>query len=217
MHKFGALEKMETVWIVDDDRSIRWVLEKALARESLSHRSFESADAAVTALSALNQPPKVLISDIRMPGASGLQLLETVKGRFPDLPVIIMTAYSDLDSAVSAFKGGALVIGRGQHIGAHHVNFARLRGLKAADGPQQHGFASTRAANDAEDFAPVDIKIKVLVNDMAAELVVQAADANDNVLVWRVDHTPTCAKKIENMASVTMTAKMAATTEDEVF
>ena len=107
MHKFGALEKMETVWIVDDDRSIRWVLEKALARESLSHRSFESADAAVTALSALNQPPKVLISDIRMPGASGLQLLETVKGRFPDLPVIIMTAYSDLDSAVSAFKGGA--------------------------------------------------------------------------------------------------------------
>ncbi len=98
---------METVWIVDDDRSIRWVLEKALSREGLSYRSFESADAAVAALGTQGQQPKVLISDIRMPGASGLELLETVKARFADLPVIIMTAYSDLDSAVSAFKGGA--------------------------------------------------------------------------------------------------------------
>ncbi|MCZ4306930.1 nitrogen regulation protein NR(I) [Zoogloeaceae bacterium G21618-S1] len=98
---------METVWIVDDDRSIRWVLEKALARENITHRSFESAVEAGEALEALSRPPKVLISDIRMPGESGLSLLEKAKARFPDLPVIIMTAYSDLDSAVSAFQGGA--------------------------------------------------------------------------------------------------------------
>ena len=98
---------METVWIVDDDRSIRWVLEKALARENITHRSFESAVEAGEALETLNRPPKVLISDIRMPGESGLSLLEKAKARFPDLPVIIMTAYSDLDSAVSAFQGGA--------------------------------------------------------------------------------------------------------------
>ncbi|MCB1938224.1 MAG: nitrogen regulation protein NR(I) [Rhodocyclaceae bacterium] len=98
---------METVWIVDDDRSIRWVLEKALARENISHRSFESAVDAGAALKQLTRPPKVLVSDIRMPGESGLSLLEKAKARFPDMPVIIMTAYSDLDSAVSAFQGGA--------------------------------------------------------------------------------------------------------------
>ncbi|MCB1961433.1 MAG: sigma 54-interacting transcriptional regulator, partial [Rhodocyclaceae bacterium] len=98
---------METVWIVDDDRSIRWVLEKALSRENISHRSFESATEAGAALAQLARPPKVLVSDIRMPGESGLNLLEKAKARFPDLPVIIMTAYSDLDSAVSAFQGGA--------------------------------------------------------------------------------------------------------------
>ena len=98
---------METVWIVDDDRSIRWVLEKALSRENISHRSFESAVEAGAALEHVSRPPKVLVSDIRMPGESGLSLLHKAKARFPAMPVIIMTAYSDLDSAVSAFQGGA--------------------------------------------------------------------------------------------------------------
>ena len=96
---------MKPVWIVDDDRSIRWVLEKALAREDIAFRSFVSAYEVLQALSA-NQP-SVLVSDIRMPGDSGLELLDKVKERYPQLPVIIMTAYSDLDSAVSAFQGGA--------------------------------------------------------------------------------------------------------------
>src|SRR5262250_641914 len=96
---------MKPVWIVDDDRSIRWVLEKALAREDIAFRSFVSAYEVLQALSA--SQPSVLVSDIRMPGDSGLQLLEKVKERLPQLPVIIMTAYSDLDSAVSAFQGGA--------------------------------------------------------------------------------------------------------------
>ncbi|AKU10480.1 nitrogen assimilation response regulator [Azoarcus sp. CIB] len=98
---------MNTVWIVDDDRSIRWVLEKALGREDIPHRSFSSANEALSALEIEPTPPKVLISDIRMPGESGLSLLKRVKTLHPQLPVIIMTAYSDLESAVSAFQGGA--------------------------------------------------------------------------------------------------------------
>ena len=95
------------VWIIDDDRSIRWVFEKALAREEIPFKSFSSAGDALAALDADNQPPQVLVSDIRMPGESGLSLLQKVKARYPAVPVIIMTAYSDLDSAVQAFQGGA--------------------------------------------------------------------------------------------------------------
>jgi two-component system nitrogen regulation response regulator GlnG len=98
---------MKPVWIVDDDKSIRWVLEKTLAREQVPYRSFPSATDALTQLDAGAEAPQVLVSDIRMPGESGLDLLKDVKRRFPSLPVIIMTAYSDLDSAVAAFQGGA--------------------------------------------------------------------------------------------------------------
>ncbi len=97
---------MTAVWIIDDDRSIRWVLEKALTRENIDCISFGSADEALAALGK-GERPRVLVSDIRMPGASGLDLLRQVKQAHPDLPVIIMTAYSDLDSAVAAFQGGA--------------------------------------------------------------------------------------------------------------
>jgi two-component system nitrogen regulation response regulator GlnG len=97
---------MNPVWIIDDDRSIRWVLEKALGRESIPAKCFGSADEALAALDD-GQTPQVLISDIRMPGSSGLDLLRHVKAQHPGLPVIIMTAYSDLDSAVAAFQGGA--------------------------------------------------------------------------------------------------------------
>ncbi|MDB5815173.1 MAG: ntrC [Rhodocyclales bacterium] len=98
---------MNPVWIVDDDRSIRWVLEKALARENIAYRSFSSATEALAVLESNNTPPQVLMSDIHMPGESGLVLLQKAKERYPQLPVIIMTAYTDLDSAVAAFQGGA--------------------------------------------------------------------------------------------------------------
>jgi two-component system nitrogen regulation response regulator GlnG len=97
---------VNAVWIIDDDRSIRWVLEKALGRESIPAKSFSSADDALAALDS-GQRPSVLVSDIRMPGSSGLDLLRHAKEHYPTLPVIIMTAYSDLDSAVAAFQGGA--------------------------------------------------------------------------------------------------------------
>ena len=96
---------MKPVWIVDDDRSIRWVFEKALGREGIAHSSFASAQEALDALRG--GPPQVLVSDVRMPGPSGLELLQTLKKAHPEVPVIIMTAYSDLESAVAAFQGGA--------------------------------------------------------------------------------------------------------------
>src|SRR5712691_6645072 len=98
-------ELVKPVWIVDDDRSIRWVLEKALAREGIAYKTFASARDVLQALQ--QSQPQVLVSDIRMPGESGLTLLNNIRERFPQVPVIIMTAYSDLDSAVAAFQGGA--------------------------------------------------------------------------------------------------------------
>ena len=96
---------MKPVWIIDDDRSIRWVLEKALTRENIEFESFASADDALRALS--HDLPQVVVSDIRMPGSSGLDFLQVLHQRHPLIPVIIMTAYSDLESAVSSFQGGA--------------------------------------------------------------------------------------------------------------
>ncbi|MFT6428953.1 MAG: two-component system nitrogen regulation response regulator GlnG [Halopseudomonas sp.] len=99
------MSRTENVWIVDDDRSIRWVLEKALQQEGMESVSFDNADAALARLQ--REQPDVLISDIRMPGTSGLELLSTLRERMPKLPVIIMTAHSDLDSAVASYQGGA--------------------------------------------------------------------------------------------------------------
>lgn len=96
---------MKPVWIVDDDQAIRWVLEKALSRAGISTRSFAGAVDVSEALKS--DMPGALISDIRMPGTNGLVLLKDVKEKYPTLPVIIMTAFSDLDSTVSAFQGGA--------------------------------------------------------------------------------------------------------------
>jgi two-component system nitrogen regulation response regulator GlnG len=96
---------MKPIWIVDDDQSIRFVLEKALARADFAVRSFTNQRDVLAALES--DEPQVLVSDIRMPGGSGIELLNKIKARHRDLPVIIMTAYSDLDSAVSAFQGGA--------------------------------------------------------------------------------------------------------------
>jgi two-component system nitrogen regulation response regulator GlnG len=100
---------MKPIWIVDDDQSIRFVLEKALLRENLPTRSFTNPQDVLKALTDTpeSEGPQILVSDIRMPGGSGLELLEKVKAMLPGLPVIIMTAFSDLDSAVSAFQGGA--------------------------------------------------------------------------------------------------------------
>ncbi|RFA30666.1 nitrogen regulation protein NR(I) [Alkalilimnicola ehrlichii] len=99
------MHEAHSVWVVDDDRSIRWVLEKALKQANLSVTAFDTADAVLRRLE--RERPAVLLTDVRMPGLSGLELLETVAARWPTLPVIIMTAHSDLDSAVSAFQGGA--------------------------------------------------------------------------------------------------------------
>lgn len=99
------MRKPETVWIVDDDKSIRWVVEKALQKADISTRNFAAARELLDALE--DDTPDALITDIRMPGMDGLQLLDKIQVSHPDLPVIVMTAHSDLESAVSAFHGGA--------------------------------------------------------------------------------------------------------------
>jgi two-component system nitrogen regulation response regulator GlnG len=96
---------MKPVWIIDDDRSIRWVFEKALTRENIPFKTFASGQEALAALKT--EVPQILVSDIRMPGTSGLELLQEFKERYQNIPVIIMTAHSDLESAVAAFQGGA--------------------------------------------------------------------------------------------------------------
>ena len=96
---------MKPIWIIDDDKSIRWVFEKALARTDLEFKSFASIVEALHALE--HEQPQVVVSDIRMPNGSGLDFLTEIKQKYPDIPVIIMTAYSDLESAVAAFQGGA--------------------------------------------------------------------------------------------------------------
>jgi two-component system nitrogen regulation response regulator GlnG len=95
----------DAIWILDDDKSIRWVLERALERENLPHRGFERAEAALEALT--RERPAVVLTDIRMPGTDGLEFVRRLHERAPGTPVIVMTAYSDLDSAVSAFQAGA--------------------------------------------------------------------------------------------------------------
>ncbi|MGE0080334.1 MAG: nitrogen regulation protein NR(I) [Thiohalomonadaceae bacterium] len=99
------MEKRSEIWVIDDDRSIRWVLEKALRQADMDVRCFEEAMLALRELH--RRPPDVIITDIRMPGLNGLQLLAEITSRHAELPVIIMTAHSDLDSAVSAYQGGA--------------------------------------------------------------------------------------------------------------
>ena len=95
----------EQVWVVDDDSSIRWVLEKAFSNVNISSASFDSAENLLTALD--HGQPEIIISDIRMPNIDGMELLADINHRFPNIPVIIMTAHSDLDSAVNAYQGGA--------------------------------------------------------------------------------------------------------------
>ena len=99
------MQKPNYVWIIDDDKSIRWVLEKALQQAGITTESFESADRALSRLKI--EQPDAIISDVRMPGTDGLTLLSLLQKDFPGLPVVIITAHSDLDSAVSAYQGGA--------------------------------------------------------------------------------------------------------------
>ena len=99
------MAKQDSAWIIDDDQSIRWVLEKALQKDGIAVRTFESGRNVLDALRL--EKPDVILSDVRMPGISGLELLEAISHEAPDVPVIIMTAHSDLESAVASYRGGA--------------------------------------------------------------------------------------------------------------
>ena len=94
-----------TIWIVDDDSSIRWVLDKALKSQQFETSAFSDAHALLNKLEF--EQPDIIISDIRMPNMDGMTLLSTISDQYPNIPVIIITAHSDLDSAVNAYQGGA--------------------------------------------------------------------------------------------------------------
>ena len=96
---------MKNVWIVDDDRSIRWVLEKALQKADIPCKTFSEAESVLQAIK--KEQPALILSDIHMPGKSGLEMLAEIKKTYPNLPILIITDYSDLDSAVASFQGGA--------------------------------------------------------------------------------------------------------------
>ncbi len=99
------MDKTDKVWVIDDDKSIRWVLEKALQKAQINVESFENGENIMQRLN--HEKPDAILSDVRMPGIDGFELLRQIKEHYPDLPVIIMTAHSDLDSAVSAYHRGA--------------------------------------------------------------------------------------------------------------
>ncbi len=93
------------VWVADDDQSMRWVLEKALEKGGFQVRGFERANLLLDALQGAK--PQVVVTDIRMPGMDGIELLTRIRELAPSLPVIVITAHSDLDSAVKAYDEGA--------------------------------------------------------------------------------------------------------------
>ena len=99
------MPEVANVWVVDDDNSIRWVLERALNQAGIQNRCFEEADSLLAEIE--QSQPDAIISDIRMPGTNGLEMLNQLHARFPDLPIIITTAHSDLDSAVASYQQGA--------------------------------------------------------------------------------------------------------------
>ncbi|ODS23729.1 nitrogen regulation protein NR(I) [Candidatus Endobugula sertula] len=99
------IKPLTTLWIIDDDRSIRWVLEKALQQEGLDITPFDNGDEALKQL--VHHQPTAILSDVRMSGINGLDLLKVLQEKYPQIPVIIMTAHSDLESAVAAYQGGA--------------------------------------------------------------------------------------------------------------
>ncbi len=99
------MNQSDEVWVIDDDKSIRWVLEKALQKAQMQVETFENGENLLDKLA--RHQPNAILSDVRMPGIDGFELLKLIKDQYPDIPVIIMTAHSDLDSAVSAYHRGA--------------------------------------------------------------------------------------------------------------
>ncbi len=147
-----------SVWVVDDDRSIRWVLETALKREGYRVTSFSTADGILDLLN--KEVPNVLLTDIRMPGKSGIELLVDIQQRFPDLPVIVMTAHSDMDSAVSAYDGGAFeylpkpfdvdeMVAQVERAYEHNRNKAQVKEQGVIDGISASGIIGSAPAMQA--------------------------------------------------------------------
>jgi len=148
---------MKSVWIVDDDQSIRWVLEKSLTREMIPFKSFSNPNDVLDALE--KEKPQVVISDIRMPKGNGINLLQQLKHDYPKLPVIIMTAFSDMDSAVASFQGGA------------YEYITKPFDIASVMTIIQRAISESKSAEEIRtQFAPTGLQIK----NIAPELIGQA-------------------------------------------
>ena len=150
-------EKLK-VWVVDDDRSIRWVLETALKREGFQVTSFENAEGIMSLMH--KDMPDVLLTDIRMPGKNGIELLADLQDKFPNLPVIVMTAHSDMDSAVSAYDGGAFeylpkpfdvdeVVNQVERAYEHHKKKVNVDNKRAQEEASESGIIGSAPAMQA--------------------------------------------------------------------
>ena len=98
-------KEIKKVFVIDDDKSIRWILEKAFTKAGYDVNCYENTENIKKNI--IKHAPNIIISDIRMPGESGLEMLENVRSEFPRIPIIIMTAFSDLESTVSSLQKGA--------------------------------------------------------------------------------------------------------------
>lgn len=153
----------EYVWVIDDDQSIRWVLEKTLKQAGMQVNAFESADEALDAMRGNAIAPDAVISDIRMPGSDGLTLLQQFKNTHPETPVLIMTAFSDLDSTVSAYEGGAF-----EYIPKPFDVDTVLEQVKRACNTQQDERSSLQKVAKARNGAKVPDERPELIGDAPA-------------------------------------------------
>ena len=142
------------VWVVDDDESIRWVLERSLTREKMTVRTFPGAAELLDALQ--DEAPDVLITDVRMPGVNGLELMERVHQAHPGLPVIVVTAHSDLDAAVAAYRGGAFEY-LPKPFDVDGVSTLVRRAMQKKAQAEEEAAGSPRAALIGEDPAMQDV------------------------------------------------------------
>jgi len=209
------MNNTQSVWVADDEKSIRWVLEKALRRAGLQVQSFASGDALLAALE--REQPDLIISDIRMPGTDGLSLLRHLNNRFAQIPVIIMTAHSDLQSAVDSYQGGAFEYLPKPFDLAHALSLARraLEHRQSADAAADAAAGAAEIIGEAPAMQAVFRTIGRLARSNATVLLGGASGTGKELVARALHrHSPRCDK---SFIALNMAAIPAELIESELF